>query len=130
MCISLLINKEVSMAMMSEETMKREAQYLLSKMSTFWGEYDFGETSEVADHRVPKLVFDADVKIMCDEVELVHYPHDKYIREVQLEYNGTTYIIAISSHIFCGVVNSYWIEVYTPAGDGKGGKKLVFGEKI
>ena len=64
MCISLLINKEVSMAMMSEETMRREAQYLLSRMSTYWGEYDFGETSEVADHRVPKLVFDADVKII------------------------------------------------------------------
>ena len=129
MCISLLTNKEVS-AMMSLGVMKKEAQYLLSRMSTFWGDYDFGETSTVADSRVPKLRFDADVTIVRDEVELVNYPHDKYIREVQLIYNGTTYIFEISSHIFCGVVNSYWIEVYTPAGDGKGGKMFVFGEKI
>lgn len=130
MCISLVNNKEVSIVMMSEKTMKREAKYLISKMTTFWGDYDFNEISCVPDKRVPKLKFDADVKIVLDEVELVHCSYERYIREVQLEYNGTTYIFEISSHVYGGVVNSYWLEVYTPAGDGMGGKKFILGEKI
>lgn len=115
---------------MSSGALRREARYLISKMTTFWGDYDFDETSKIPDRRVPKLRFDEDVKILLDKAELVQYSYEMYIREVRLEYNGTTYIFEISSHIYCGVVNSYWLVVYTPTADGNGGKSSLLVEKI
>lgn len=115
---------------MNGRALRREARYLISKMTTFWGDYDFDESTRVLDRRVPKLRFEEDVKIISDEVELVYSSYEKYIRKVQLEYNGTTYIFKVSAHVYCGVVSFYGLEVYTPLSSGKGGKKFILSEKI
>lgn len=115
---------------MSVRALKREARYLVSKMTTFWGDYDFDEITRIPERRVPKLRFDEDAKILLDKAEFVQCSYEIYIREVWLEYNGTTYIFEISSHVYCGVVSSYWLEVYTPKIDGKSGKRFLLAEKI
>ena len=128
--ISLINMREVSMAMMNENVIARDAMYLLDKMNTIWIDYDFDETSQLFETKVPRIRFDTNVTIALDEVELFHCPYAKYIREVQLEYNDNIYIFEVLPCICDGVVTSYIVDVFTPAGDGVGGKKYIISERI
>ncbi len=118
------------MTMMNESIITRDALYLISKMETIWIDYDFEGTSQSFEAKVPRIRFDADVTIVLDEVELFHCPYANYIREVQLEYNGNTYIFEVLSCVCDGVVNSHMVDISTPAGDGVGGKKYIISQRI
>ena len=105
--------------MLNCEERVAEAKYLLDRMNTVWDEYDFSETSLVYERRVPNIKFNLDVKIMVNEV---HRVANRYVREVQIEYNGHTYIFAVSTCLDSeNKPYRYCLDIYVPAGDAKGG---------
>ena len=98
------------------------ARYLYSNLNAVWDNYDFTETSKLLEQRVPQIKFNVDVTVMVDDV--YHNIRDKveeFVRMQQIKYNGETYIFAITTHLNDGMVERYSVNIYTPAGDGKGG---------
>ena len=99
-----------------------EAKYLVDRMNTVWDEYDFSETSLVYERRVPKIRFDLDVNVMVNEVHRITNRANRYVREVQIEYNGNIYIFELSTCLDSeNKPYRYCLDVYVPAGDAKGG---------
>lgn len=116
--------------MLERKAFLSEARYLSSVMRIVWDNYDFSETSNVYAHRVPEICFDADVKVMVNEIHHVQGRSQKYIRECQIEYGKNTYVFELSTHIEEGIVHRFTLDVYTPAGDGKGGLLKLFSENV
>lgn len=112
------------------EALRKKARYLSTKMKTIWTSYDFTERSANPNKRVPNIEFDVPVKVDLNEVH--HYKDDKevYLREYQFQYEGETFIFELATHLIRSSVEKYWLEVYTPAGDGVGGKHFLFSEKL
>ena len=110
-----------------------EARFLSEHVRTVWDNYDMSEESDVMERRVPKLKFDDDIefeKMMEEVTHIKDLDREQYIREFQIKFNGNVYIFELSAHIVGRKVVGYFMEVYTPAGDGKGGKLFLFSEKI
>ena len=107
-----------------------KAKFLNSKMKTIWTSYDFTERSTNPNKRVPDIEFDVTIKLDVNEVH--HYKEDTeiYLREFQFQYEGDTFIFEVATHLVGKTVKKYFLEVYTPAGDGVGGKHFLFSEKI
>lgn len=103
------------------------ARYLYSNLNTVWDDYDFTETSPLVEKRVPQLKFNVEVTVMVDDV--YHNTRGKieeFVRMQQIKYKDETYIFAISTHLNAGMVERYSMNIYTPAGDGKGGYYLLY----
>ena len=102
--------------------LRKRAEFLLEHMRTFWKNYDFSEKSKVNEKRVPEMLFDVEVEVMLNEVR-----HDKtgyvelYVREKQITFEGDTFIFELTAYIVDRIVQKFYLDVYTPAGDGKGG---------
>ena len=112
------------------EALKVEAMALYEHVKTIWDNYDFDEKSSVIDRRVPKLKFLVEVEHMCEEVIHIEGLNERYIRECQVKYNNNVYIFEIYTRISSKKVVGYYLEVYTPAGDGVGGKHFLFKERL
>lgn len=99
------------------------AKYLYGHVSTVWDNYDFTEKSINCERRVPELSFDVDVKLMKDEVyhKDIDLSDEKYVRVKHIKYQEDVYIFVVTTWLQHGVVSRYSLEIYTPAGDGKGG---------
>ena len=114
------------------ELLRKKAKALNGKMKTIWTAYDFTERSSNPNKRVPDIEFSVPVKVDLNEV---HHSKDEYDvevyrREYQVQYEGDTFIFELATHLVKGTVKKYFLEVYTPAGDGVGGKYKLFSEKI
>lgn len=99
------------------------AKYLYSHVSTIWDNYDFTEKSVNYEHRVPEFSFDVSVEFMKDEVyhNQVSLHDEKYARVKHIKYQEEVYIFVVTTWLHAGVVSRYSMEIFTPAGDGKGG---------
>ena len=103
------------------------ARYLYSNLNTVWDNYDFTETSNLLEQRVPQLKFNVDVTVMVDEVyHNVRDMIEEFVRMQQIKYENEVYIFAITTHLNNGMVERYSMNIYTPAGDGKGGYYLLY----
>ncbi|MBR4110318.1 MAG: hypothetical protein IKK43_01335 [Clostridia bacterium] len=103
------------------------ARYLYSNLNTVWDDYDFTETSPLVEKRVPQLKFNVDVTVMVDDVyHNVRGETEEFVRMQQIKYANEVYIFAISTHLNAGTVARYSMNIYTPAGDGKGGYYLLY----
>lgn len=116
--------------MREKKTFVAEARYLLSVMRTVWDDYDFSETSNVYEHRVPNIYFDTDVELMVNEVHYIPGRICKYIREYQIKYGENVYVFKLSSRIENEIVRCFEVDVSIPAGDGKGGLLKLFSENL
>lgn len=99
-----------------------EAKLLISRMRTVWEDYDFNETSKEYQRRVPDIFIDDDVEVMLNEVQ--YFPDEyisKYVREYQVKYGDDIFVFELSANIREDIVHRFVLNVYTPAGDGRGG---------
>lgn len=107
------------------------AKTLSRYVRTDWSNYDFTENSSELERRVPQIIFDVeDVKVVLNEVQKNDGNRVGYTRECQVEYLKHTFIykmIVISKR---NGGFDFKLEVYTPAGDGKGGIYKLFSEKL
>lgn len=112
------------------EALREKAKFLSSKMKTVWTNYDFTERSPNIEKRVPDMMFEVPIKIDLNEVH--HYTDDNevFLREFQFQYEGETFIFELATYSVDKTVKKYFLEVSTPAGDGVGGKRHLFSEKL
>ena len=113
--------------MFNREERVATAKNLYDAMNTVWDEYDFSETSIMYERRVPNMKFSVPVKVMNNEVHRFVDKSNRYVREMQFEYDGNVYIFALSTWLDCdNKPMRYSLDIFVPAGDGKGGYVKVF----
>ena len=112
------------------EALREKAKFLSTKMKTIWTSYDFTERSPNLERRVPNIEFEVPIKIDLNEVHHYKEDYEVYLREFQFQYEGNTYIFELATYLEGKTVKKYFLEVYTPAGDGVGGKHFLFSEKL
>ena len=113
------------------EFLKERAEFLVEHLRTDWKNYDFSEKSRIHEKRVPEIYFFVDVEVVMNEVR-----HEKtgfmeeYVREKQITFEGNTFIFEISAQIADRIVQKFYLDVFTPAGDGKGGIVNLLSQRV
>ncbi len=116
--------------MKDKKQLVAEARQLYGVMETVWDNYDFSEMSNLYEHRVPEMKFNADIQVMVNEVHYIPGRPSMYVREYQVSYNNQEYIFQLAAHIEEDFVRKFVVTVAVPAGDGRGGVHRLFSENL
>lgn len=108
------------------ELLKERALELCCHIGLTWQKRNILQGEELYRDKVPMILFPKGVKIIVEEVHCYKDFPDCYFGECQVEYNEDTFVFEVHTKQEGEKLIVEKVDVYTPAGDGKGGLHYLF----
>lgn len=106
--------------MKSFELLRERAIEFYKHIELTWKEREVIQEEKFYENKVPTILFPKEAKVVLKELHCYDNLPNRYIGECQVEYFGDTFVFEVTTKLFENKLTVEQIEVYTPAGDGKG----------